>query len=100
MRRKFLWGDVRLEKKPQLLRHVIMCLNKEHGCLGVKDLGCLNKALEWGLPLTNRCYLCHEKEETLDHPLLHCVKTRSLWELIFSLLGLHGRTRFQIVTLF
>ena len=40
-----------------------------------------------GLPLANRCYLCHEKEEMVDHLLLHCVKTRSLWELLFSLYG-------------
>ena len=37
--------------------------------------------------LTNRCFLCHEKEETIDHHLLHYTKTRVLWELFFSLVG-------------
>ena len=39
------------------------------------------------MSLTNRCFLCHECEETADHLLLHCAKTRVLWELLFSLVG-------------
>ena len=39
----------------------------------------------WALP--NRCYLCHSNEESIDHLLLHCVKTRALWEVFFSLFG-------------
>ena len=41
----FLWGGARLEKKPNLVRWATMCLDKERGGLGVKDLGCLNKTL-------------------------------------------------------
>ena len=37
--------------------------------------------------LTNRCFLCLEEEETIDHIFIHCVKTRVLWNLLFSLLG-------------
>ena len=44
-------------------------------------------ASERGSPLANRCYLCLEQEETMDHLLIHCIKTRSLWELLFSLFG-------------
>ena len=35
--------------------------------------------------LTNRCFLCHEKEKTIDYLLLHCTKTRVLWTLLFTL---------------
>ena len=47
-------------------------------------------ASENGDPLANRCYQCLEQEETVDHLLIHCIKTISLWELLFPLLGLHG----------
>ena len=30
-----------------------------------------------GFTLANRCHLCLEEEETMDHLLLHCVKTRT-----------------------
>ena len=33
--------------------------------------------------LANRCFLCLSKVETVDHHLLHCVKTRVLWNLFF-----------------
>ena len=37
--------------------------------------------------LTNRCFLCLSKVETIDHLLLHCAKTRVLWNLLFSRFG-------------
>ena len=37
--------------------------------------------------LENRCFLCLSEVETVDHLLLHCVKTRVLWNLLFSLFG-------------
>ena len=40
-----------------------------------------------GWALANRCFMCFEKEETIDHLLLHCTKTRFLWDLPFNLFG-------------
>ncbi|RVW63720.1 hypothetical protein CK203_052740 [Vitis vinifera] len=40
-----------------------------------------------GWSLTNRCFMCLENEETIDHLLFHCSKTRALWELLFTLVG-------------
>ena len=40
-----------------------------------------------GYSMANRCFLCLSEVETVDHLLLHCVKTRVLWNLIFSLFG-------------
>ncbi|KAL6322502.1 hypothetical protein AAG906_009802 [Vitis piasezkii] len=40
-----------------------------------------------GFSLANRCFLCLSEEETVDHLLLHYVKTRVLWNLLFSLFG-------------
>ena len=37
--------------------------------------------------LANRCFLCLSEVETVDHLLLHCAKTRVLWNLLFSLFG-------------
>ena len=37
--------------------------------------------------MINRCFLCLSEVETVDHLLLHCVKTRALWNLLFSLFG-------------
>ena len=41
------------------------------------------QTLDWlqkgGRSLANRCFLCQRHEETMDHLLLHCVKTRVLW---------------------
>ena len=41
-----------------------------------------------GFSLANRCFLCLSEEETVDHLLLHCIKTRVLWNLLFSLFGI------------
>ena len=40
-----------------------------------------------GWSLANRCFMCLENKETIDHLLLHCSKTRTLWELLFTLVG-------------
>ena len=40
-----------------------------------------------GLSLANRRFMCLENEETIDHLLLHCSKTRTLWELLYTLVG-------------
>ncbi|KAL6326720.1 hypothetical protein AAG906_010894 [Vitis piasezkii] len=38
-----------------------------------------------GWSLVNRCYLCQMHEESIDHILFHCLKTRALWEMFFTL---------------
>ena len=40
-----------------------------------------------GYSIANRCFLCLSEVETVDHLLLHCVKTWVLWNLLFSLFG-------------
>ena len=40
-----------------------------------------------GLSLASCCPLCLESEKSVDHLLLHCSKTRVLWDLLFSLFG-------------
>ena len=40
-----------------------------------------------GWALASRCFMCLEKEETIVHLLLHCTKTRALWDLLFKLFG-------------
>ena len=40
-----------------------------------------------GKALANRCFLCEEKEEDIDHLLLHCKKVKMLWDLLLSIVG-------------
>ena len=40
-----------------------------------------------GWSMANRCNLCKENEETANHILIHCGKTRDLWNLLFSSFG-------------
>ncbi|RVW52364.1 hypothetical protein CK203_072021 [Vitis vinifera] len=37
--------------------------------------------------LANRCFLCCEEEESIDHILIQCSRARVLWELLFALFG-------------
>ena len=39
----------------------------------------------WRIP--NRCFLCQTCEESIDHLLLHCEKTREVWMLLLFLFG-------------
>ena len=45
----------------------------------------LNLIQKRGWTLANRCFMCLEKEETIDYLLLHCSKTKVLWDLLFNL---------------
>ena len=49
----------------------------------------LDQIQKRGRPLANRCFLCKEKEETIDHLLLQCDVTRVLWDIFFSFFGVH-----------
>ena len=40
-----------------------------------------------GRVLANRCFLCEEKEEAVDHLLLHWSKVRMLWDLLLAIVG-------------
>ena len=40
-----------------------------------------------GRVLTNRCFLCEEEEESIDHLLVHCSKAKVLWDLLLGLVG-------------
>ena len=37
--------------------------------------------------MVNRCNLCKENEESADHILIHCGKTRELWTSLLSSFG-------------
>ena len=38
-----------------------------------------------GIPLVNRCFLCEENEETIDHLLIHCSRAKMLWDLLLAI---------------
>ncbi|KAJ9677624.1 hypothetical protein PVL29_022550 [Vitis rotundifolia] len=40
-----------------------------------------------GWSMVNRCILCKEDEESANHILIHCGKTRELWTLLLSSFG-------------
>ena len=40
-----------------------------------------------GRALANRCCLCEEDEETIDHMLIHCKMARMLLDLFLSTVG-------------
>ena len=41
-----------------------------------------------GLTLVNRCFMCEEEEETIDHLLIHCKSAKILWDLFLSIVGM------------
>ena len=40
-----------------------------------------------GITLANKCFLCEEEKETIDHLLIPSRKTRSLWDLFLAIVG-------------
>ena len=41
-----------------------------------------------GMAFANRCFLCEEDEETIDHLLIHCKSAKMLWDLFLSIIGI------------
>ena len=39
------------------------------------------------ITLANRCFLCEEEEESIDHLLIHCLRAKMLWELFLAIVG-------------
>ena len=48
----------------------------------------LDQLIKRGRPLANICYLSEKEEETLNHLLVHCPKSKILWELILPIVGI------------
>ena len=40
-----------------------------------------------GRVLANRCFLCEEEGETIEHLLVHCPKAKMLWVLLLDIVG-------------
>ena len=38
-----------------------------------------------GIPLANRCFLCEDDEETIDHLFIHCLRAKMLWNLFLAI---------------
>ncbi|RVW65755.1 LINE-1 retrotransposable element ORF2 protein [Vitis vinifera] len=49
-----------------------------------------------GWILANRCCLCCVEEETINHILVHCSKTKMLWDLLLSLFGVNWVMPFSV----
>ena len=40
-----------------------------------------------GMTFANKCFLCEEDEETIDHLLIHCKRAKTLWNLFLLIVG-------------
>ncbi|RVX07973.1 putative ribonuclease H protein [Vitis vinifera] len=49
-----------------------------------------------GQAVANRCFMCLEKEETINHLLLYCSRTKELWDLLFTLFGVSSDCLLQL----
>ena len=42
-----------------------------------------------GIPLVNRCFLCEDEEETIDHLLIYCSRAKMLWNIFLAIMDYH-----------
>ena len=47
----------------------------------------LDQLKRGGIPLANKCFLCEEENETIDHLLNHCSRAKMLWDLFLVIVG-------------
>ena len=47
----------------------------------------LGQFMRRGVTLANRCFLCEEEEESIDHLLIHFPRVKMLWELFLAIVG-------------
>ena len=47
----------------------------------------LDQLKKRGWCLANKCFLCCEEEQSIDHILIQCSRARVLWDLLFALFG-------------
>ena len=47
----------------------------------------LDQLKKRGRALANRCFLCGEGEEIVDHLLINCSKAKILWDLLLAIYG-------------
>ena len=40
------------------------------------------------MTFANRCFMCEEEEETIDHLSIHCKSAKMLWDLFLSIVGI------------
>ncbi|RVX19547.1 Transposon TX1 uncharacterized 149 kDa protein [Vitis vinifera] len=106
IQREFLWGDVEGRRRIHLVRWTAICKDKRiatHNSAVVADLwgrqggGGGGWEVHFRRPFHDweleewrttpyfqqrRCNLCKENEESVDHILIHCGKTRELWTVV------------------
>ena len=41
-----------------------------------------------GMSFANKCFMCEEEDETIDHLLIHCKFAKMLWDLFLSIVGI------------
>ena len=56
----------------------------------------LDQLKKRGRFLANRCFLCCEEEESIDHILIDCTRARVIWELLFALFGVSWVLPFSV----
>uniref|UniRef100_A0A5B6Z489 Reverse transcriptase zinc-binding domain-containing protein n=1 Tax=Davidia involucrata TaxID=16924 RepID=A0A5B6Z489_DAVIN len=58
-----------------------MILENKMDILSTDNLQCR------GFTLANRCWMCKEKEESVNHLLIHCEMARDTWNMLLTLFG-------------